>query len=273
MRDALHALLGTHCWARIAGPGVGGCNAATELPALPAFSLPNPCLPLPAPTPHAGTHDNQTSVGWWKRGAQVEEKALIRQYTGMTDDDVAYCFIREALKSCAHTAVVSMQVGGRGLACLGVAWCGVAGFVCTVGGGIRRRGGVPACWAARCWCCLSRKAASQAHAWCLCLPPTPNPCTELCRTAPFALLITALHCLVLHCLQDIMRLDDTARMNTPGLAAGNWTWRVGGSDVWRQLADEQAELAGMVHRYDRAPPGGLPQKRSSGRSGSAEFGR
>jgi 4-alpha-glucanotransferase len=68
-------------------------------------------MPLPAPNPPAGTHDNQTSVGWWKRGAQVEEKALIRKYTGMTDDDVAYCFIREALKSCAHTAVVSMQVG------------------------------------------------------------------------------------------------------------------------------------------------------------------
>lgn len=43
----------------------------------------------------------------------VEEKALIRRYTGMTDDDVAYCFIREALKSCAHTAVVTMQVRQR----------------------------------------------------------------------------------------------------------------------------------------------------------------
>ena len=32
-----------------------------------------------------------------------------------------------------------------------------------------------------------------------------------------------------------MRLDDTARMNTPGRAEGNWSWRVGGPDVWRQL--------------------------------------
>ncbi len=30
----------------------------------------------------AGTHDNQTVVGWWKHGAQPEEKALIRRYTG-----------------------------------------------------------------------------------------------------------------------------------------------------------------------------------------------
>src|SRR5512144_2257480 len=26
-------------------------------------------------------------------------------------------------------------------------------------------------------------------------------------------------------LQDIMRLDNSARMNTPGKAAGNWAWR------------------------------------------------
>ena len=49
-------------------------------------------------------------MGWWKGGAQVEEKALIRRYTGLSDDDVAYCFIQEALKSCAHTAVITMQV-------------------------------------------------------------------------------------------------------------------------------------------------------------------
>lgn len=114
---------------------------------------------------YPGTHDNQTAVGWWKQGAQVEEKALIRRYTGMTDDDVAYCFIRESLRSCAQTAVVTMQ--------------------------------------------------------------------------------------------DVMRLDDTARMNTPGRAEGNWTWRVGHSDVWRQLGDEQAQLRTWVQQYDRAPPGGV----------------
>lgn len=74
---------------------------------------PSPRHSLGPPAP-AGTHDNQTAVGWWKQGAQVEEKALIRRYTGMTDDDVAYCFIREALKSCAQTAVVTMQVCGCG---------------------------------------------------------------------------------------------------------------------------------------------------------------
>jgi 4-alpha-glucanotransferase len=26
-------------------------------------------------------------------------------------------------------------------------------------------------------------------------------------------------------MQDILRLDETARMNIPGNAAGNWAWR------------------------------------------------
>lgn len=69
-----------------------------------------------------------------------------------------------------------------------------------------------------------------------------------------------------------MRLDDTARMNTPGRAEGNWTWRVGNSDVWRQLADEQAQLRAWIHEYDRAPPGGVRRPpAASGRSGNASF--
>lgn len=69
-----------------------------------------------------------------------------------------------------------------------------------------------------------------------------------------------------------MRLDDTARMNVPGRAEGNWAWRVGGSDVWRQLADEQAALRSMIHEYDRAPAGGLaPSPAAAGRSGAASF--
>lgn len=72
--------------------------------------------------------------------------------------------------------------------------------------------------------------------------------------------------------QDVMRLDDTARMNTPGLAAGNWTWRVGGSDVWRQLGDEQAALQRMIQEYDRAPTGGIRGPApGGGRAGSASF--
>ncbi len=73
-------------------------------------------------------------------------------------------------------------------------------------------------------------------------------------------------------LQDIMRLDDTARMNTPGRAAGNWTWRVGNNDVWRQMHEEQQALRSMIEMYDRAPSGGVKAAPpTSGRSGNASF--
>ena len=32
-------------------------------------------------------------------------------------------------------------------------------------------------------------------------------------------------------LQDILGLDDSARMNTPGTAKGNWTWQASAADV------------------------------------------
>lgn len=36
-------------------------------------------------------------------------------------------------------------------------------------------------------------------------------------------------------MQDVLRLDNSARMNTPGVAAGNWTWRLGPEGCWAQL--------------------------------------
>jgi 4-alpha-glucanotransferase len=62
-------------------------------------------------------------------------------------------------------------------------------------------------------------------------------------------------CLLLMRVQDIMRLDNSARMNTPGKAAGNWAWRVGESQVWEQLQPEAAELKRLAYVYDRMPKG------------------
>lgn len=59
----------------------------------------------------------------------------------------------------------------------------------------------------------------------------------------------------MHTLQDIMRLDNSARMNTPGRAAGNWAWRVGGSGIWQQLQPEAAALRRLAYVYDRMPKG------------------
>ncbi|MFT4037374.1 MAG: 4-alpha-glucanotransferase [Thermomicrobiales bacterium] len=43
-------------------------------------------------------------------------------------------------------------------------------------------------------------------------------------------------------LQDIMRLDDAARMNTPGRASGNWGWRYAPYQLHEGLADGLRDL-------------------------------
>jgi len=54
--------------------------------------------------------------------------------------------------------------------------------------------------------------------------------------------------------QDIMRLDNTARMNLPGTAGGNWAWRIGGADVWQRLAPEAEALRALAETYGRLAP-------------------
>jgi len=116
---------------------------------------------------YPGTHDNQTTVGWWETSATPEERVLVRTYCGMSedDDDIAGAFVRTAFESVARTAVVTMQ--------------------------------------------------------------------------------------------DVMRLDDSARMNTPGKAEGNWSWRLSGGDgdssreIWNGLEDAAAELRAMAVITDR----------------------
>lgn len=56
-------------------------------------------------------------------------------------------------------------------------------------------------------------------------------------------------------VQDVMRLDNTARMNTPGVAAGNWQWRVGGSSVWKELGKEAVDLRSVANFTGRLPYG------------------
>ena len=50
-----------------------------------------------------------------------------------------------------------------------------------------------------------------------------------------------------------MRLDNSARMNLPGSTTNNWTWRVGGPDIWEKLAPEAEALRELVETYDRLP--------------------
>lgn len=55
-------------------------------------------------------------------------------------------------------------------------------------------------------------------------------------------------CLSLFPLQDILGLGTQARMNRPGTASGNWTWRFSASDLTLELAERLKRLGEV---YDR----------------------
>jgi len=57
---------------------------------------------------YTGTHDNDTTKGWY-RERLPEEKDLIRRYLGRPDDNIVWDFIRMAIASVARYAVVPMQ--------------------------------------------------------------------------------------------------------------------------------------------------------------------
>eukprot|EP00967_Tisochrysis_lutea_P127556 scaffold217082_cov18-Tisochrysis_lutea.AAC.1 len=48
-----------------------------------------------------------------------------------------------------------------------------------------------------------------------------------------------------------MKLDNSARINTPGVAKGNWSWRIGDEGVWERLAPEAKELRALAHKAFR----------------------
>jgi 4-alpha-glucanotransferase len=57
----------------------------------------------------AGTHDNETAVGWWKDSATDVDRAFLQQYMDSDGDDIAWLFIRSALASVSRTSIVLMQ--------------------------------------------------------------------------------------------------------------------------------------------------------------------
>jgi 4-alpha-glucanotransferase len=57
---------------------------------------------------YTGTHDNDTTRGWY-RERTPEEKDLIRRYLARPDDDIVWDFIRLALASVARFAILPFQ--------------------------------------------------------------------------------------------------------------------------------------------------------------------
>jgi len=59
---------------------------------------------------YTGTHDNDTTLGWWKTAATPEEKKLASAYLGITsEDEVAWAFVRGALTSVANLVITPVQ--------------------------------------------------------------------------------------------------------------------------------------------------------------------
>jgi len=57
---------------------------------------------------YPGTHDNDTSLGWWA-GASEHERDFARAYLDTDGHDIAWTLIRSACASVADTAIYSMQ--------------------------------------------------------------------------------------------------------------------------------------------------------------------
>ena len=49
-------------------------------------------------------------------------------------------------------------------------------------------------------------------------------------------------------MQDVLCLDSWARLNTPGVAQGNWSWRFTEEDMSRQLEERLYETAKLYGR-------------------------
>jgi 4-alpha-glucanotransferase len=58
---------------------------------------------------YTGTHDNDTTVGWWNNSASPREKAWATQYFGTVEDGIHWAFIRSAFESVATLAVIPVQ--------------------------------------------------------------------------------------------------------------------------------------------------------------------
>ena len=58
---------------------------------------------------YTGTHDNDTTPGWWRNSASDEEKRNAAAYLGEPEDGMHWAFIRAALSSVARLAIVPLQ--------------------------------------------------------------------------------------------------------------------------------------------------------------------
>lgn len=58
---------------------------------------------------YTGTHDNDTTLGWWKSLNREDERRDVMAYVGATDDGIEWAFIRALFDSIAKWAIVPVQ--------------------------------------------------------------------------------------------------------------------------------------------------------------------
>ncbi|HUO17964.1 MAG TPA: 4-alpha-glucanotransferase [Verrucomicrobiae bacterium] len=58
---------------------------------------------------YTGTHDNDTTVGWWNSGAAEHERRNAESYVGSCEDGIHWAFIRAAQCSPASFSIVPLQ--------------------------------------------------------------------------------------------------------------------------------------------------------------------
>ena len=58
---------------------------------------------------YTGTHDNDTTAGWWATGSTAEERRNVEAYLGPRHDGIHWAFIRAAQSSVASLAIVPVQ--------------------------------------------------------------------------------------------------------------------------------------------------------------------
>jgi 4-alpha-glucanotransferase len=58
---------------------------------------------------YTGTHDNDTTPGWWQNGATPEEKRFAESYLGQQEDGIHWAMIRAAEGSVARLCVIPLQ--------------------------------------------------------------------------------------------------------------------------------------------------------------------
>jgi 4-alpha-glucanotransferase len=71
----------------------------------------NPFLPHNYPkrcVAYTGTHDNDTTAGWFAK-ASPDERSFVQRYFARSGEDISFDFIRGVLSSCADTAIVPLQ--------------------------------------------------------------------------------------------------------------------------------------------------------------------